>query len=259
MPEPAPTPEPTIEFRHAGYIIPAKEGRSILHDISFRIAEGEVVSIIGRSGSGKTSLLKLINRIHRHTSGDVLVSGKSVSTWNVIRLRRGIGYVVQETGLFPHLTVRENVCVVPELEQWPKERSRQRFQEIMALVGLDPNEYADRFPRELSGGQRQRVGVARALAADPKILLMDEPFGALDPITRAELQQVFLDLSRRVAKTIVLVTHDLREALLLGTRAILLDRGCVVASAAPEDFLKLDQPAVREFIAASELRLGQLA
>ena len=259
MPEPAPTPEPTIEFRHAGYIIPAKHERCILNDISIRIAEGEVVSIIGRSGSGKTSLLKLINRIHRHTSGDILVGGKSVSAWDVIRLRRGIGYVVQETGLFPHLTVRENVCVVPELEQWPKDRSRHRFQEVMALVGLNPNEYAERFPRELSGGQRQRVGVARALAADPKILLMDEPFGALDPITRAELQQVFLDLSRRVSKTILLVTHDLREALLLGTRAVLLDRGCVVASAAPEDFLKLDQPAVREFIAASELRLGQPA
>ena len=257
MPEAAPTPEPTIEFRHAGYIIPAKQGSSILNDISFRIAEGEVVSIIGRSGSGKTSLLKLINRIHRHTSGDVLVGGKSVSAWDVIRLRRGIGYVVQETGLFPHLTVRENVCVVPELEQWPRDRSRQRFQEVMALVGLNPNEYAERFPRELSGGQRQRVGVARALAADPKILLMDEPFGALDPITRAELQQVFLDLSRRVSKTIVLVTHDLREALLLGTRTVLLDRGCVAASAAPEEFLKLEQPAVRAFIAASELRLGQ--
>src|SRR5262249_48647881 len=155
--------------------------------------------------------------------------------------------------------VRENVCVVPELENWPKDRARLRFHEVMALVGLDANEYAERFPRELSGGQRQRVGVARALAADPPILLMDEPFGALDPITRADLQQVSLGLSRRVSKTIVLVTHDLREALLLGTRAVLIDAGRVVASASPAEFTKLDQPAVREFIATSELRVGATA
>jgi len=258
MPEPA-NSTPAIELRNAGYVIPAKEPRAILNNISLRIAEGEVVSIIGRSGSGKTSLLKLINRVLRFTSGDILVAGKSVGAWDLIRLRRGIGYVVQETGLFPHLTVRENVSLVPELEGWPNDRTRQRFQEVMALVGLNAEEYAERFPRELSGGQRQRVGVARALAVDPPILLMDEPFGALDPVTRAELQQVFLDLSRRVSKTIVLVTHDLREALLLGTRAVLIESGRIVASASPEDFLKLDQTAVREFVAASELHVGHTA
>jgi len=257
MPEPAATPAPAIEFRDAGYIIPAQEPRIILDGISLRIANGEVVAVLGRSGSGKTSLLKLINRILRFTSGDVLVGGKSVSSWDLIQLRRGIGYVIQETGLFPHLTVRKNVCLVPDLENWPKDRARQRFHEVMALVGLDAGEFAPRYPRELSGGQRQRVGVARALAADPRVLLMDEPFGALDPITRAELQQVFLDLSRRVRKTIVLVTHDLREALLLGTRVVLLNAGHVVASASPDDFLRLDHSAVREFIAASELRVRQ--
>jgi osmoprotectant transport system ATP-binding protein len=257
MPEPAPTAEPAIEYRNVVYEIPAQEARIILNRISLRIADGEVLVILGRSGSGKTSFLKLINRILHFTSGDLLVAGKSVNAWDLIQLRRGIGYVIQETGLFPHLTIKENVCLLPELERWPRDRTRLRFHEVMALVGLDANEYGKRYPRELSGGQRQRVGVARALAADPRILLMDEPFGALDPITRAELQQAFLALSRRLSKTVVLVTHDLREALLLGTRVVLLNGGQVVASASPDDFLKLDQPAVREFIAASELRVGQ--
>jgi len=259
MPEAAAIAETSIEFRNAGYSIAAKESRLILNGISLRIADGEVVAILGRSGSGKTTLLKLINRIHLYTSGDVLVCGKSVGAWDPIQLRRGIGYVIQETGLFPHLTVKENVCLVPELEGWPRDRARLRFYDVMALVGLNADEYGKRYPRELSGGQRQRVGVARALAADPRILLMDEPFGALDPITRAELQQVFLDLSRRVSKTIVLVTHDLREALLLGTRVVLISAGQIVASAAPDQFLTLDQPAVREFVAASELRPGHSA
>jgi osmoprotectant transport system ATP-binding protein len=258
MPEPAAISAPAIEFRDVGYAIAAKEPRAILNGISLSIADGEVVAILGRSGSGKTSLLKLINRIHCHTSGEVLVGGRSVSAWDLIQLRRGIGYVIQETGLFPHLTVKENVCIVPELEGWPRDRTRLRFQDVMALVGLNADEYGKRYPRQLSGGQRQRVGVARALAADPRILLMDEPFGALDPITRAELQRGFLDLLRRLAKTIVLVTHDLREALLLGTRVVLLKEGRVVASAAPNDFLKLHHPAVREFLAAAELRVGQI-
>jgi len=256
MHEPFAAPESIIEFRDAGYTIPATTPRAILNGISLQIADGEVVAVIGRSGSGKTSLLKLINRVHRFSSGDVLVSGKSVAAWDLIRLRRGIGYVIQETGLFPHLTVQENVGIVPELERWPVDRRRLRFQEAMALVGLSADEYGKRYPRELSGGQRQRVGIARALAADPRILLMDEPFGALDPVTRAELQQVFLQLARRVSKTIVLVTHDLREALLLGTRIVLLKDGAILASAAPREFLELDQPVVREFIAASELRPG---
>ena len=259
MPVSVSIPEYAIEFRDASYAIPAQVPRSVLQGVSLGIADGEVVAILGRSGSGKTSMLKLINRILAFTSGDVRVGGKSVSAWNLIQLRRGIGYVIQEIGLFPHLTVRENVCIVPELERWPADRAHLRFQEVMALVGLNAGEYENRYPRELSGGQRQRVGVARALAADPRILLMDEPFGALDPITRAELQRVFLDLSRRVRKTIVLVTHDLREALLLGTRVVLLHEGHLVASASPDDFLQLQHPEVREFIAASELRAGHAA
>ena len=246
-----------IEFQDAGYVIPDHPPRLILSGISLKIADGELVAILGRSGSGKTSMIKLINRTRPFTSGDVLVSGKSVAEWDLIRLRRGIGYVIQETGLFPHLTVEENVSIVPQLEKWPADRARRRFHEVMELVGLNAEEFGQRHPRELSGGQRQRVGIARALAVDPSILLMDEPFGALDPITRAELQQVFLDLARRVSKTIVLVTHDLREALLLGTQIVLLKEGRIVASAPPEEFLRLDQPAVREFVSASELRPGQ--
>jgi osmoprotectant transport system ATP-binding protein len=251
------TPAPAIEFLNTGYLIQSAEPRPILNGVSLRIADGELIAILGRSGSGKTSLLKLINRMRPFTSGDVLVGGQSVAEWDLIRLRRGIGYVIQETGLFPHLTVEENACIVPRLEKWPADRARRRFHEAIELVGLTAEEFGQRYPRELSGGQRQRVGVARALAADPRILLMDEPFGALDPITRAELQQVFLDLARRVSKTIVLVTHDLREALLLGTRIVLLKEGRIEASASPRNFLQLDQPAVREFVAASELRPGQ--
>src|SRR5439155_15627596 len=157
-------------------------------------------------------MLKLINRLRYCTAGDLFVEGRRVQDWNPIQLRRRIGYVIQEVGLFPHLTIQENVSLVPALESWPAERSASRYAEVMQLVGLNPVEYANRYPRELSGGQRQRVGVARALAADPAILLMDEPFGALDPVTRAELQQEFLALARKVSKTIVLVTHDLREA-----------------------------------------------
>ena len=249
-------PKTMIEFRNAGCVLNAKNPRAILTGISLEIADGQVVALLGRSGSGKTTMLKTVNRLRAFTSGDVLVDGRSVNTWDVIKLRRRIGYVIQETGLFPHLTVEENVCVVPQLERWPAERMRARFQEVMDLVGLSADDFARRYPRELSGGQRQRVGVARALAADPAILLMDEPFGALDPITRADLQRAFLNTARRVAKTIVLVTHDLREALLLASRIVLLDAGRIVASASSNEFLKLDHPMAHQFIAASELRTG---
>jgi osmoprotectant transport system ATP-binding protein len=238
------------------YQITKRESRPILSGISLHIHHGETISLLGKSGSGKTTMLKLINRLRDFTSGDLLVEGKPVKDWDPIRLRRRIGYVIQEVGLFPHLTIEENVSLVPGLERWPAERTRQRYTEVMHLVGLDPAEFSRRFPRQLSGGQRQRVGVARALAADPAILLMDEPFGALDPVTRAELQREFLALARKVAKTIVLVTHDLREALLLGTRVVLLDAGSIVAEAASREFLKLDQPVAREFIASSELIPG---
>lgn len=246
----------TIEFRNVEYQIDIRPVRPILSGISLKINHGETIALLGRSGSGKTTMLKLINRLRNCTSGDLLVEGQDVRNWNAIRLRRRIGYVIQEVGLFPHLTIEENVSLVPGLEDWPAERSKSRYAEVMQLVGLNAAEYAARYPRELSGGQRQRVGVARALAVDPAILLMDEPFGALDPVTRAELQREFLTLARRVAKTIVLVTHDLREALLLGTRVVLLEGGRIVAEASPQEFLKLAQPVAREFIAASELVLG---
>jgi len=248
--------EPSIEFRHVEYRIAIRDPRPILSDVSLKIHQGETITLLGRSGSGKTTMLKLIKRLRNHTSGDLLVEGLRVKDWNPIQLRRRIGYVIQEVGLFPHLTIQENVSLVPGLEDWLAEDIATRYVEVMQLVGLNAKEYANRFPRELSGGQRQRVGVARALAADPAILLMDEPFGALDPVTRAELQREFLALARKVSKAIVLVTHDVREALLLGTRVVLLDAGRIIAEASPREFLRLDQPVAREFIAASELVLG---
>ena len=245
-----------IEFRDVEYRISTISSRSILSGISLEVYQGETIALLGRSGSGKTTMLKLINRLRLCTSGSIFVQGQNLLEWDSIRLRRRIGYVIQEVGLFPHLTVEENVSLVPALEKWPAARIKDRFAEVMQLVGMKPEEYAGRYPRNLSGGQRQRVGVARALAADPAILLMDEPFGALDPVTRAELQQEFLALARRVSKTIVLVTHDVREALLLGSRVVLLDAGRIIAQAAPREFLRLDQPIARQFIAASELVAG---
>jgi osmoprotectant transport system ATP-binding protein len=245
-----------IEFRNVEYRLPIMASRPILDDVSLKIYQGETLALLGQSGSGKTTLLKLINRLRIPSSGDLLVEGRPVGDWDSICLRRRIGYVIQEVGLFPHLTVEENVSLVPGLDEWPTAKIKERYDEVMQLVGLNPAGYATRYPRGLSGGQRQRVGVARALAADPAILLMDEPFGALDPVTRAELQQEFLALARRVSKTIVLVTHDVREALLLGARIVLLDAGRIVAEAAPREFLQLDQPVARKFIAASELVRG---
>ena len=198
----------------------------------------------------------MINGLLLPTKGEVLVQERSTTAWDPIRLRRGIGYVIQDAGLFPHFTVSENVGLVPSLESWDASRTAARVHEMLQLVGLDPKEFASRRPRELSGGQRQRVGVARALAADPPILLMDEPFGALDPVTRAELQREFSALARRLGKTIVFVTHDLREALLLASRIVLLEAGRIVASAAPPEFLRLDHPEVRAFTASLGIAPG---
>ena len=245
-----------IEFRDVEYQISTTSPSAILSGISLEVHQGETIALLGRSGSGKTTTLKLINRLRAATSGDIFVEGRNLKDWELIKLRRRIGYVIQEVGLFPHLTVEQNVSLVPGLEKWAAARTKERYAEVMQLVGLNPVEFAARFPRELSGGQRQRVGVARALAADPAILLMDEPFGALDPVTRAELQQEFLALARRVSKTIVLVTHDVREALLLGTRVVLLDAGRIIAQAAPREFMQLQQPIALQFIAASELVAG---
>jgi osmoprotectant transport system ATP-binding protein len=233
-----------VEFRNAVYAI---SGRALLEDVSFKVESGETIVLLGRSGSGKTTTLKLINRLLEPTSGEVFVEGKSTAAWDPIRLRRRIGYVIQDIGLFPHFTVGRNVGLVPSLESWPEEKITQRVNDMLGLVGLDPARFASRFPRELSGGQRQRVGVARALAADPAILLLDEPFGALDPITRSEIQKEFRALQKRVGKTMVFVTHDVREAFILGDRIGLMKDGRLVAIVPAGDFRKLDHPEARAF------------
>jgi osmoprotectant transport system ATP-binding protein len=225
-------------------------GRALVSDISLSIDAGETVVLLGRSGSGKTTLLRLINRMLRPSSGRVLVRGKATTDWDPFALRRSIGYVIQEAGLFPHFTVEQNIALVPTLEKWDGRRIAARVDEMLQLVGLNRGDFATRFPRELSGGQRQRVGVARALAADPQILLMDEPFGALDPVTRAELQGEFAELAKRLGKTIVFVTHDLREGLLLASRIVMLQKGKIVANETPEKCLKLRHPEVRAFVAS---------
>ena len=249
----------SIDFRGVSFRIDGIPGREIVSGVNLTVPHGKTLVLLGRSGSGKTTLLKLINGMLIPTEGEILVQQRSTRQWDPIRLRRTIGYVIQEAGLFPHFTVAENVGLVPTLENWPRERIDARVKELLQLVGLEPREFAHRRPRELSGGQRQRVGVARALAADPPILLMDEPFGALDPVTRAELQREFRSLARRLEKTIVFVTHDLREALLLASEIVLLQSGQVVASAPPERFLQLALPEVRSFAASLAFSPGESA
>jgi osmoprotectant transport system ATP-binding protein len=238
-----PDNHPAIEFRHVSYRVNGTEDytRELLHDLNLEVLRGETLVLLGRSGSGKTTTLKLINNLLTPTSGELCVEARSTRAWDVIRLRRMIGYVIQEVGLFPHFTIERNIGLVPKIENWPADRIHARVLELLQLVGLD-SEIASRYPRQLSGGQRQRVGVARALAADPPILLMDEPFGALDLITRAELQREFLQLQKRLRKTVVFVTHDLREALLLGTRIALIEAGRLVTLQTPEEFLNSTDP-----------------
>lgn len=238
-------PSAAVEFRQVGFRI---GGKVILDNLSFTIEAGETVVLLGPSGSGKTTALKMVNGLLFPTSGEVLVGGRPTTSWDLIALRRSIGYVIQEVGLFPHFSIGRNVGLVPSLEGWPPERIALRTRELLEQVGLDPAEYLDRRPRQLSGGQRQRVGVARALAADPQLLLFDEPFGALDPVTRLELQDQFLALRNRLHKTSIFVTHDVREALRLGTRIALLDRGRLETLATPEAFLKSDAPHTRAFL-----------
>jgi osmoprotectant transport system ATP-binding protein len=203
----------------------AYDGRIILDDLNLSIAAGESIALLGRSGAGKSTLLKLINRLILPQSGTVLVEGRDTREWDPIALRRRTGYVLQEIGLFPHLTVEDNVALVPRLEGWPVPRRRARAHELLELVGLPPSEFAARWPRELSGGQRQRVGVARALAVDPPIVLMDEPFGALDSSTREELRSEFQRIRKHLRQTVVLVTHDRDEAFALGDRVTVLEHG----------------------------------
>src|SRR5215469_1766526 len=235
-----------IVFQDVSLIVPG--GRAIVDGLNFDVKSGETLVLLGRSGSGKTTTLKLINSLIEQTRGSVLVDGKSTIDWDPIRLRRHIGYVIQETGLFPHFTIERNVGLVPALEGWSRERIADRVGELLAMVGLDPDDFRERYPAQLSGGQRQRVGVARALAADPPIMLMDEPFGALDPITRAELQKEFARLANQLHKTIVFVTHDVREALILTTRIGLFEDGRLVELARPSDFLESTWPEARAFI-----------
>jgi osmoprotectant transport system ATP-binding protein len=237
---------PAIQFSNVS--LHASGGRALVEDLTFKVGRGETLVLLGRSGSGKTTTLKLINCLLEPTSGQIVVEDRPTTEWDPIRLRRHIGYVIQETGLFPHFTVEGNVGLVPRLEGWPEQRTQARVRELLAVVGLDPAQYARRYPRELSGGQRQRVGVARALAADPPIVLMDEPFGALDPITRAELQREFADLARRLGKTIVFVTHDIREAFLLAARIGLFKDGRLVEMSTVEDFRSSEDPEARAFM-----------
>jgi osmoprotectant transport system ATP-binding protein len=236
-----------IEFRKVAYEL--NGGRELLHDVNLQVQRGETLVLLGRSGSGKTTTLKLVNRLLSPTSGEVLVNARSTAEWDVIRLRRMVGYVIQDAGLLPHYTVERNIGLVPSIEGWAAQKIRDRVLELLALVGLE-SEIAARYPRELSGGQRQRVGVARALAADPPFLLMDEPFGALDPITRAELQKEFGALQARLKKTVVFVTHDLPEALSLASRIVLLEEGRVIAIHTPMEFLASKQPLASAYVAA---------
>jgi osmoprotectant transport system ATP-binding protein len=234
-----------IEFHDVSFRL--ADGRALVSHVNLSVQPGETLVLLGRSGSGKTTTMKLINRLLDPTSGEVRVEQKATRNWDPIRLRRRIGYVIQEIGLFPHWTVEENIGVVPRLEGWAPERIRQRARDLLKMLGLEPDQFAGRLPRELSGGQRQRVGVARALAADPPMILLDEPFGALDPITRREIQREFKTLQRELKKTSVFVTHDIAEAFFLGSRIGLLKDGEMVVLGAPEDLLQSQHPEARAF------------
>jgi osmoprotectant transport system ATP-binding protein len=238
---------PVIEFRDVGYVLP--NGQPLLAGLNLQVQRGETLVLLGRSGSGKTTTLKLVNRLLTPTGGEVWVNGTPTAATDVIRLRRSIGYVIQDVGLFPHYTVERNVGLVPRVEGWTAERINLRVAELLQLVGLEAN-LASRYPQQLSGGQRQRVGVARALAADPAILLMDEPFGALDAITRDQLQREFLSLQQRLGKTVVFVTHDLREALRLGSRIALMESGRLVTVLSPQEFLRSNDPLAAAYVQA---------
>ncbi|MBE9250626.1 ATP-binding cassette domain-containing protein [Dolichospermum sp. LEGE 00240] len=240
------TSEIAVEFQNTSFAI---NHRPLLSSLNLSIHQGEALILLGRSGSGKTTTLKLINHLLVPTQGQVLVQNRPTTNWDVIKLRRRIGYVIQETGLFPHFTIAENVGLVPSLEKWSSQKIQNRVYEMLNLVGLEPEKFAQRYPHQLSGGQRQRVGVARALAADPPILLMDEPFGALDPITRLELQQQFQYLQQQLGKTVIFVTHDIQEAFFLATRIGLMAEGNLVVLGTRREFLQSQHPEAKAFLA----------
>jgi osmoprotectant transport system ATP-binding protein len=237
---------PAIEFDHASFRV---NGRMLLQDLTLSVKQGEILVLLGRSGSGKTTTLKLINRLLLPTAGEVRVNGIRTSEWDPIRLRRSIGYVIQDGGLFPHFTVERNIGLVPQIENWPRARVEARVRELLAIVGLS-EDLTSRYPSQLSGGQRQRVGVARALAADPPILILDEPFGALDPITRSEMQKEFRALQQRMRKSVIFVTHDLREALFLAARIVLMEEGHLIVDLSVADFSRSSDPLVRAYMEA---------
>jgi osmoprotectant transport system ATP-binding protein len=243
--------EPAVEFVNVSYRVDSH--RALLSDLNLAVNTGETLMLLGRSGSGKTTCLKLINRLLVPSAGEVRVSGTPTTEWDVIKLRRRIGYAIQEVGLFPHYTVEQNIAVVPKLSGWSRSNISSRIEEVLQIVGLPSREFAKRYPDQLSGGQRQRVGLARALAADPPILLMDEPFGALDPITRAEIQREFKLLQQKLAKTIVFVTHDVGEALLLGSRIALMESGKLHGIYTPREFVSSDDAQVKPYIDAFKM------
>jgi osmoprotectant transport system ATP-binding protein len=235
-----------VEFRGVSYEI---AGRPILVELSLSVEAGETLVLLGRSGSGKTTALKMINGMLFPTAGRVLIDGRPTTEWDPIKLRRRIGYVIQEVGLFPHFTVGDNIGLVPKLEGWSAADIEDRVSLLLEKVGMPSGEFRSRYPWQLSGGQRQRVGVARALAADPPVLLFDEPFGALDPVMRLELQHQFLALRQDFQKTSIFVTHDVREALLLGTNIALLAGGRLDVVAPPQEFRKARSEEARAFLA----------
>jgi osmoprotectant transport system ATP-binding protein len=251
-----PAHDPVVELREVAYTLP--DGKQLLQGLNLEVHRGETLILLGRSGSGKTTTLKLVNRLLTPSGGEVRVNGVPTTQSDVIRLRRSIGYVIQDVGLFPHFTVERNIGLVPRIESWTAERIHRRVEELLQMVSLEPS-LASRYPHQLSGGQRQRVGVARALAADPAILLMDEPFGALDALTRNQLQREFLSLQQRLNKTVVFVTHDLREALHLGSRIALMEAGRLVAVLSPEDFLRSSDPLAAAYVRAFADGTGSVA
>ena len=242
----------SVSFRHS-------RRQAILDRFTLTIEAGETVALVGASGAGKTTVLKLVNRLLLPDIGAVRVLGTDTRAWDPIRLRRSIGYVIQEVGLFPHLTAGDNIAVVPRLEGWDGPRVAERVRELIALIGLEADGYSTRWPDELSGGQRQRVGVARALAADPPLLLMDEPFGALDPITRRQLQDEFRRIQSQLRKTVLLVTHDMAEAMALADRIGVLDAGRLIWCGPAADILASNDPRVRKFVEAVTLVGGARA